>query len=414
VTKIGVGYGNDQDAYGLGRSVARAALEASGITQADMLFAFCNGRLDIDRFYLGLRSVVGDATPIVGGSSIGVVTCAELSYEGFPAAAAAISSDSMQFAVSSAGELDRDEAATGVRLINGLQLGDLDRLLLIFYDSVRVPPGPNGPPVLNSSAPLLDGVEGKLAGHVPVFGAGLVGDYGFGVTRQFCGDRCDVQQAVGCLVSGDLTVYQTTMHGCIPLNGVYHTITRMQGNTVYELDGKPVVQIIDQLFGNSDWQKELPPISNLTIGVNHGERFGPPQEANYVNRLITGVIPDGSGIGMFESDLVPGQEIQFMIRDNRMMLESVRKNPPALLEKIRSEGKRPVFALYIDCSGRTAAYSATSEEEAAVVQSAMKGAGVPFLGFYSGVEIAPMLGRSRGLDWTGVLVILAEDCCDGR
>jgi hypothetical protein len=31
------------------------------------------------------------------------------------------------------------------------------------------------------------------------------------------------------------------------------------------------------------------------------------------------------------------------------------------------------------------------------------------LGFYSGVEIAPLMGRSRGLDWTGVLVVIAED-----
>jgi len=31
------------------------------------------------------------------------------------------------------------------------------------------------------------------------------------------------------------------------------------------------------------------------------------------------------------------------------------------------------------------------------------------LGFYSGVEIAPFLGRSRGLDWTGVLLLFVED-----
>jgi len=32
----------------------------------------------------------------------------------------------------------------------------------------------------------------------------------------------------------------------------------------------------------------------------------------------------------------------------------------------------------------------------------------PLLGFYSGVEIAPFLQKSRGLDWTGVLMVLAE------
>ncbi len=32
--------------------------------------------------------------------------------------------------------------------------------------------------------------------------------------------------------------------------------------------------------------------------------------------------------------------------------------------------------------------------------------GVPFGGFYSGVEVAPFDGYSRPLDWTGVLVVL--------
>jgi len=98
-----------------------------------------------------------------------------------------------------------------------------------------------------------------------------------------------------------------------------------------------------------------------------------------------------------------------MIRDNRMMIKSVRDNVAEIMARIKLVGKVPFFALYINCGGRTAEYSVTEEEEAAEIQKAMRSAGIPFLGFYSGVEIAPMMGRSRGLDWTGVLVILAEN-----
>ena len=413
MTKIGISYGNDQEAYSLGRRTALAALQSGGIERADLLLAFGSGNLDLDQFYQGLRSFVGATTPIVGGSGLGVITRKHLSYEGFPAAVAAIQSESISFAVASAGGLDRGEAATGMKMIDDLVLSAADKLLLLFYDSIRVPASKAAPPVLNSSAPLLDGVEGKLAGHVPVFGAGLVGGFDFGPTRQFCGFKSAAQQAVGCLMSGNFTVYQTTMHGCIPLNGVYHKITRMQGNTIFELDGMPVVPMINQLFGSEEWQKERPIISNLTIGINHGERYGVPHEGYYVNRLITGVSPDGTGIGMFEADLELGQEIQFLIRDNRMMQKSVRENTPAILERIKADGRVPILALYINCGGRTAAYAVTDEEEASEVQRAMRDAGIPLLGFYSGVEIAPMLGRSRGLDWTGVLIILAEDSLNG-
>ncbi len=409
MTKIGIGYDNDQEAYRLGQSVARSALQAGGIDHADMLLAFCSGHVDLGRFYDGLRSVVGDVTPIIGGSSLGVITSNELSYHGYPAAAAVIESASVRFTVASAGGMDRDEASSGERMIKDLELSTADKLLLLFYDSIRIPASPASPPVLNSSAPLLQGIEGKLASHVPIFGAGLLGDYNFAGTQQFCGFRADTQQIVGCMVAGDFFVYNTIMHGCIPIDGVYRKITKMKDNIIYELDGQPVVPIIDQLFGNSKWQDERPIISNLTIGVNHGDRFDTPNESHYVNRLITGVVDGGAGIGMFEADLSVDQEIQFMVRDNRMMLKSVRDNAPEILAKIKSEGRRPFFALYINCGGRSAEQSVTEEEEAAEVQKVMKEAGVPFLGFYSGVEIAPMMGRSRGLDWTGVLVIFAEN-----
>ena len=409
MTKIGIGYDNDHEFYRLGQSIARSALQSGGIDHADLLIAFASGQVDLGLFYDGLRSVVGDSTPIIGGASLGVITSNQLSYHGYPAAAVAIQSDSVRFAISSAGGMDQDEGLAGQQMINGLQLSAADKLLLLFYDSIRIPAGPSNPPILNSSTPLLHGIDGKLAGHVPIFGAGLLGDYNFSRTKQFCGFRIDTQHVVGCMVSGDFYVYNTIMHGCIPLDGIYRKITKMKGDVIYELDGQPVVPIIDKLFGTTKWQAERPIISNLTIGVNHGDRFGKPHESNYVNRLITGVVHDGTGIGMFEADLSVDQEIQFMVRDNRMMLKSVRDNAPEIMAKIKAEGRRPFLALYINCGGRTAEQSATEEEEAVEVQKVMKEAGVPFLGFYSGVEIAPMIGSSRGLDWTGVLLILAEN-----
>jgi hypothetical protein len=48
-------------------------------------------------------------------------------------------------------------------------------------------------------------------------------------------------------------------------------------------------------------------------------------------------------------------------------------------------------------------------EEAQEVQTVLNQYKTPLLGFYSGVEIAPLLQKSRGLDWTGVLLVFAED-----
>lgn len=409
MTRVGIGYGNDGDAHALGRAAAAMALRDGAVTRPALVMAFCTCRTDPVRFLAGLREMVGEAPPVIGGSSLGVITAAALSYEGYPATVAVVASDSLGFAVSAAGNLDRDETAAGHAMAEGLPLSPEDRLLLLFYDSIRVPAGSSSPPVLSWSAPLLAGVAKRLPESVPVIGAGLVSGFEFGPTVQFDGRRVVSQHAVGCLVSGRCHVDHVIMHGCIPADGIYRRITRMERDVVHELDGTPITELIDTLYGNPDWRQERPVISNLTLGVDCGERFGPPLEAKYANRLLTGVTPAGDGVGMFEGDLEVGQEVLFMVRDNRMMLQSVIDNTPALLEQVRAAGRRPFLALYIDCGGRTAALSLTDREEAAVVQEVLREAGVPLLGFYSGVEIAPLLGRSRGLDWTGVLVILSEE-----
>jgi hypothetical protein len=408
MTRVGIGQFNSPDPFFSGISLAESAMQNGSITGADLVLAFCSGGLDHDEFFRGVRSRVGREAPIIGGSMIGSITNDDLSYKGFPTVMAVIQSDSWRFRVASCGGIDRDEDAAGISLAAALPPASSDRLLLTFYDSVRLPATDCTLPVLNQSSLLLDGMESELAGEIPIFGAGLLGDYGFGNTRQFCGSSVECQHVVGCMISGPFAVYHAVMHGCTPLDGVYRKITAKEGSILYELDGRPVVQVIDDLYGSRAWQQEHP-VNFLTIGVNYGERYGPPVENHYVNRLITGVTPDGKGIGMFEPGLEIGMEIQFMLRDNRTMIRSVRENSANLLERVAVDRKMPLFGIYIDCAGRTAEKSFTQYEEASEVQRAMNRYRVPLLGFYSGVEIAPLLGRGRGLDWTGVLVVFAED-----
>jgi len=98
----------------------------------------------------------------------------------------------------------------------------------------------------------------------------------------------------------------------------------------------------------------------------------------------------------------------FMLRNNKMMIASAKKNSSQLLKKIIANGEQPVLGLYIDCAGRAAKYSHSLTEEASEVQNVFNKYHTPLFGFYSGVEVAPFLGKSRGLDWTGVLLVFAE------
>lgn len=406
--KVGIGYANDQNALRLGEKVAEDAMKNGKINLPVFVIAFCGGRVDHDAYFKGLQTLVGNKVPIIGGSAIGIITNRHLSYDGFPAGAAIIESDTLEHIEGYANNLHKNEKLAGQRLAEKLSNTIDGKLLLTFYDSIKNAPTEKTPPVINASPSLIEGIEEKLKLKVPIIGAGLVGDYEFNVTKQFCGSSVESQCVVGSLLAGDFKPYFSIMHGCVPKDGIYHTITRAEGPVLYEVDGKPVIDMIDDQYGSTEWSTQMP-VRRLTIGLNHGEKFEEFRENQFVNRLIAGVLPDREGILLFEPDLVEGSEILFMLRNNKMMMESVQKNSAELFEKIMAKGEKPVFGLYIDCAGRTAILSETLTEEASEVQNIFNRYNAPLFGFYSGVEVAPLLGRSRGLDWTGVLLVLAEN-----
>ncbi len=402
--KVGIGFSNQGDSSESGRSVAAQALAKGGIEEPSLVLAFCSGRADANRFFHGLRSVVGDAAPIIGGSAVGVITNSELSYRGHPCGAMVIQSDTPLLRIASCIDLPENEYLAGRHLAEKLNIQPEDQALLVFYDSIREAPAEGRPLALNASAPLIAGIEKGSARPLPIFGAGLIGDYEFNPTVQFSGSHVETHSVVGAAIGAELSLHYRITHGCTPLDGVYHRVTRAEGAVIYELDDEPAVAVIDRLYGTREWQKSTP-VDLLTIGIYQGDKYTGAEESRYVNRLITGVLPDGKGVCLFEPDIETGAEVQFMVRDALKMIESARSNAAQLTKKIESEGRQALFALYIDCAGRTAAYSKTASEEAAEIQTALNRLGCPLLGFYSGVEIAPFVSKNRGLDWTGLLLV---------
>jgi len=410
--RAGVGYANASSARECGHAAASAALRQGAITAPELVLAFCAGNLDAAAFLAGVRAEVGSTSPIVGGSAVGVVTCEALSYAGAPAAVAVLELGSPLPVVAAVGRVDRDEREAGRGLGRALAAQQPAQqaaasALLLFYDSIRAAPTAAAPPVMNASRPLIAGLLETFPGCPPVVGAGVLGDHAFAPTWQFCGDVARRQQAVGALLGASTRWTVQVMHGCTPMDGVPHLLTRVEGGVVHEIDGRPAAERIDDLYGARAWREQRP-LHRLTLGVRQGERFLAAGDDAFVNRLITGVMPDGKAIGLFEPDLEDGAEVLFMLRDPSLMIESARAGSEAAVARLRGEGVQPRFALYIDCAGRVAAASGTTTEEAAEVQAVMYREGIPLLGFYSGVEVAPLRGVSRGLDWTGVLLLLGE------
>ncbi|MBN8444152.1 MAG: FIST C-terminal domain-containing protein [Gammaproteobacteria bacterium] len=410
--KAGIGYSNislskEAGRQALNSALTDAALSGTQLSADDMVLAFCGAAVNASEFYHGIRSGLPAEVPIFGGSAIGVITNQALSYSGHPAVVAVLKLSSIKAKVALVEELYKDPLLCGEQLAQQLDEPADASLQLLLYDSVKYPATATQPPVLNPSAPLLKGLETWSSGRIPTVGAGLLGDHQFSATWQFAGHQVLQQSAMLLQFRGALQPYLTSMHGCVPYDKTQYKITNIFGQFLYSLNGEPVVPLIDRVYGSTQW-RQASPVKQLSLGVYCGDPQQPQREDLFVNRLISGALPDGSGVILFEPDLAAGMQVQLMRRDPDTILASARVNSKKLLNKIKADGRKARFALYFDCGGRAAAYDNNQHEEAAEIQAQCNAFGVPLLGIYCGVEIAPFLGKSRGLDWSGVFVVFAE------
>lgn len=398
---IPIGMSQQTDSAEAGKQAAQQALNqlVPGETIGWVL-AFCGGRHDSEAMLQGLRSKLGQ-TEIVGGVAIGTLTTTHLSYSGYECAIAIFPRSLPQPSIVLSDDLSQGEFEAGQQLGRRLsRVAGPDSTVLLFYDSLRSGP----PPVLYVGSRLIEGIYQGLGGKsLQLVGAGMLGDFNFEKSYIFDGCQGVKHSAVAVVLPPIFKSQITIMHGCLPASA-FLEVTRVEGAVIYELDGRPALTVLAEMLGQEPGSSVKDNLSlTVTLGQKHGDLYAPYDESAYVNRLIIGANPTEGSIILFEADFRAGDMVQVMARDNQLMLDSVRQQTRRLVASLNN--RKPVFAFYIDCAGRSSAFSGADIEEASILQAEL-GLDIPLLGFYSGVEIAPLLGQSRPLDWTGVLTLL--------
>ena len=397
-SRAGVGYVDVADSRAAGAEAARAALDGAG-GRADLVLLYATPQHDPDLLIEGVRSVVGPAARLIGGSSVGSITNDRLGYEGFQVGIAIIASTTIQVDMFLETGLDvRGEHAVGEAL--GRQIATTsyagDPNLLLMYDGVKKPQAE-----LNVATTLLQGLAEHMTPWPRVAGVGMFGSLQMNAIAQWFDDQVLSQAAMAIVLSGSVQMDTIILHGCRPASR-YVTITKSEGARVLEIEGQTAVDFIRGLVPDTQWE-EWPLF--ITLGVNRGDKFGEFREEDYSNHLCMAIDKERGALVMFEPNLTPGTEVQLMRRS--IDFDYIDRR----IDKVFAEvgGRRPFFALYIDCLGRAAAFCGADREEAEEVQRSVTRRGVPLLGMFSGVEIAKVGGSPRGLDWTGVLCVFSEN-----
>lgn len=398
--RVGVGYSNRQDADDAGREAfAQAAAQAGRSDPCDLVLAFSTVSHDPAYLHSAVSSAAGTQAMLFGGGAIGTITNDHFGYAEDQVGLAAFWLDGLTYDLFATDSLADHEEERGLELgktMAGRGVGR-DTPTILFYDAIN---RRHGDLRLNLATPLLQGMERGL-GFLPdrLVGAGLQGDFAASSYGQWIGPHVVSQYVMAMTFPERMLIDSAIMHGCRPA-GDYYTVTRAERQTILEIDGKPALDFLEASLTPRLPAEQFPFF--LILGINRG-REDEYNEEHYANRLCLAIDRERNGVVMFESDMVAGTRFQIMYRS--LDLDYIPAKINAVFERHALAGRKPAFAFYIDCAGRADRFSA-GMEDAQVVQTAVAGR-VPLLGIYSGVEIAPIMGRPRTLDWTGVFCLFS-------
>jgi hypothetical protein len=281
-----------------------------------------------------------------------------------------------------------DAFHAGARL--AAQLADRQlRAVFVLSDGVCV----------NGSA-LVDGLARHLPAGVIVTG-GLAGD-GSDFKRTWIVDRDGTKSEHVCAVGfyGDRVQIG---HGCDGgwLDfGPERRITRSVGNVLYELDGKPALDLYKTYLG--DRADGLPSTALLfPLAVKRDSA-----DQGTLVRTILGIDESQQSL-TFAGDLPAGGVARLMRANAEQLIDSAGRAAVAATEPARDSGQALVIS--VSCVGRRLVLGERTEEEVETVVDSAPDEAV-HIGFYSYGEISPAVigGASELHNQTMTVTVLSE------
>lgn len=346
-----------------GRELGQAlAARLGGIPDACWLF--CPPREQLPRFLRGLVAGLGT------DQLVGCTTDGEIASTGVysnSVVLAGLISDRLHFTLAAVSELHRDSEEAGRRLAEAL--GDQVRHVQLFSDGIT-----------GNGCGLLRGLRAAWRGRqVPVTG-GCAGDQGrFVQTFQFLGDRVLTDAAVAIGFQGDFALGTGVRSGWCPI-GLAKKVTRAQGNTLYELNHQPALEVYERFLGKH--AAKLP-----AVGVEYplGLVSECQEDDCYLLRATMSVNRQNGSI-TFAGEIPVGATVRLTCGDSNAILEASAEATSRALAAL--EGQPPALAFLYSCMARKIVLGRRTGEEFATVRRLL-GPEVPLIGFYTYGEYCP-------------------------
>ena len=404
-TKAGVGMSRHHNPNVAGREAAEQAMERAGVDKPDFVFMFASIGYDQHSLVQAVRETTGGA-PLSGCSGEGTIGEEDSDESHFSVVVMAISSDQLQWRNGLATGLSADSRAVGQRVAQDL-LPDLSPStigLFVFPDGMSV--------ALDSFfAANFDnffaGMEENLPSDrfLPLWGGGAGNDFNVKVpTYQYCDDEVVSDGVSYALLSGKAQAGWAISHGLVPI-GSARTVTRAQGNVIYEIDGKPAIEVLKEylpegaLAEDRDWMRYAVSLALTTKAPNY------MKDEEYVVRGVPAVrMADGSIT--VQTEVPEGTSVWFSSRDKEKITSRFDRMARQITEQLGDDKPKLVFQFECYTRGK----SLFREQEKVQLLKRLRQSvdpDVPWAGFYTIGEIGPVEKHNLRHLYTSVVLALS-------
>jgi hypothetical protein len=394
-TKAGVGMSRHHNPNVAGSEAAEQALEKAGVSKPDLVFMFGSIGYDQQSLVRAVREATGGA-PLSGCSGEGTISGDDADESDFSVVVMAISSEELRWTNGLARGLGADSQAAGQRVARSLSsdLGADALGLFVFPDGTTV-----------NFDEFFAGLEGDLPSDrfLPIWGGGAGDNLAMRQTYQYCDDEVVSDGVAYALLSGEALPAWAIDVGYIPIGGE-RTVTRSQGNVIYEIDGSPALEV---------FQEYLP---DPALAENWGARlansfalcFRAPsyiKDEDYIFRAVLSV-NKAEGSLTLATEVQEGTSVWFSSRNQ----EKVTTGLDLMATQIKQQlgDTQPKLVFHFDCTAR-GKIMFRDQEKLRILRRFRQAVGpdVPWVGFYTFGEIGPVGEHNCHHNYTAVVLALS-------
>ena len=187
--------------------------------------------------------------------------------------------------------------------------------------------------------------------------------------------------------------------------GLERTVTRAEGGWVREIDGRPAWDVFKEYLEGDPPDLQAEGVIHLCIGKPLDAEATRDYDAPHVIHTPLHLDKETGALFFPGGGLSSGERIRLTRRD----AARIRESALGCARKLVRPDQRPAAVFQFDCAGRgRALFGSYAADEIVRPLQAELGTDVPWIGFHTFGEIAPIGGRSYYHNYTVVLCALYD------